>query len=216
MKIYYGNGNCSIEGATEGMFMIMTYNGAIEITDLTPDGYAITTRSNKIAIFPYQGATLVLGELFSYVGTFKIVNAEVADINGKGKPKIYKVMDYSELLDIAAEDMTTVSEDLNAGDTYVKKMTATVLKQTIIPNLHTHANTLLYLPDDTLYSGAYHIHLVTNIPMTGETHTSQSVLLKTKKVRKKRRQRPVGDNFVSSKAVRRKSKGADLSDKGNY
>ena len=121
MKIYYGNGNCSIEGATEGMFMIMTYNGAIEITDLTPDGYAITTRSNKIAIFPYQGATLVLGELFSYVGTFKIVNAEVADINGKGKPKIYKVMDYSELLDIAAEDMTTVSEDLN-DDEKVKQI----------------------------------------------------------------------------------------------
>lgn len=214
--LYYGNGKCSIEGDTEDMAMIITYNGAIEINDLTPNGYAITTRNNKIAIFPYQGATLALGDLFSYVGTLRILSSEAVNISGKIHVRINKVMDYSELLQTKAEDMTTFSEDLKAGHTFAKKVTKTVLKQKTISNLHTSDGALFYLPDDTLYNGAYHIHLADNTVMTGEVHSGESVLLKTKKVRKGRKGRPVGSKFVAAPSVRKKPQGIDGSDKGGY
>ena len=177
MILYYGNGICSVEGGVEDMAIMITYNGAIEINDLTPNGYAITAKNNKIVIFPYQGVTLALGELFRYVGTLRILSAEVYDLNGKINIRISKVMDYSELLYSKAEDMTTVSEDLKAEYTYVKKIKKTVLKQKIIPNLYASEGSSLYLPDDTIYIGDYHIHLETSTAMTGKSHTGSSVLL---------------------------------------
>ena len=60
MKLYYGNGKCSIEGGVENMGLIITYSGAVQIDDLTPDGYAIDAGGNKIVIFFYMPINVVL------------------------------------------------------------------------------------------------------------------------------------------------------------
>ena len=48
-KLYYGNGNCSIddEGA-EIMGIQITYRGMIELTDQTSDSFFIGHKNNKI------------------------------------------------------------------------------------------------------------------------------------------------------------------------
>ena len=52
--------------------------------------------------------------------------------------------------------------------------------------------------------------------MTGEMHSGKSVLLKTKKVRKRSKGRPAGSKFVAASSVRKKPQGIDGSDKGDY
>ena len=202
MKLYYGNGKCSIEGFTERIAIIISYSGAIEIDDLTPDGYAIAAGSNKISIFPYQLTEAALGDLFNYIGTLKITKADITDTNGMVQTTVHKVMDYSELLNSNAEDMTTISEDLSVGYTSHRKIAKTILKQKIIPNLDTSDGALFYLPDDTVYSGAYHIHLTDSTAMTGGEHTNDSVLLKSKVIRKRRRKRTMAQHSSTASNVR--------------
>ena len=204
MKLYYGNGNCTIEDGAENIGIVITYKGAIEINDLTPDGYAIAAGNNKIIIFFYKETGIVLGDLFSYIGTLNILKVEISGVDGIIRATIHKVMDYSELLNAKAEDMTTISEDLSAGYTSHRKIAKTVLKQKIIPNLHTSDGALYYLPDDTVYSGDYHIHLTDNTVMTGGEHTDDSILLKIKVMRKRKniRKRAIGQSTaVSSKRI---------------
>ena len=219
IKLYYGNGECTIENGIDSMSIMITYSGAIEIDDLTPDGYAITAKNDKIIIFPYQGTQLILSTLFKYIGTFKIVSAQAYGFDGEVSVRVQSVMDYSELINTTAENMTTVSEDLKAGHTYVKKVAKTTLKQTIIPNLHTSDQTLFYLPDNTLYSGPYHVHILDQTIMTGGTHTKASRLLKYNVLEKNSRNRRVGgSSFTASPASRVKHKiyGGSSKSNGDY
>ena len=111
MKLYYGNGSCTIEGSARGVSI--RYRGAIEIEDKTSNSFAITHQGNGIMIFPIGEGTL--NELFDYTGEFKILSVIVADNNAERvSTTIHRVMDYSELLTTNAEDMTTLSEDLSA------------------------------------------------------------------------------------------------------
>ena len=180
MKLYYGNGKCSIEGGVENMAIILTYKGAVEIDDLTPEGYIISATDSKITIFFNKDTGIALGDLFNYVGMLKIIKVEAGDINGIIQTSIHRVMDYSELLNSNAEDMTTISEDLSSGYTADKKVAKTVLKQGIIPNLDTKERKSLLLPDGSVYSGAFHIHLLNGVFMTGAEHTDESVVLTVK------------------------------------
>jgi len=172
-KLYYGNGECTIEGSNIKGVEI-TYRGAIEIEDKTSKSFAIVHQDNGIMVFPLGEG--VLNELFSYIGEFRILSVIVADINAEKVPTtIHRVMDYTELLNTNAEDMTTISEDLSSTYTYGKRVAKTVLKQPHLNNLHTSDhNTMLYLEDGTLYKGSYHIHLSDNAAMTGKEHTEDS------------------------------------------
>ena len=172
-KLYYGNGNCTIEGS-EIRGVEIRYRGAIEIEDKTSDSFVITHQNNGILIFPIGEGTL--NELFDYVGEFKILSVIVADNNAqKVATSIHRVMDYTELLNTNAEDMTTKSEDLSATHTHGRKVAKTILKQPYIKNQNTsNLDTSLHLEDGTKYDGYYHIHLADNSAMTGKEHTEDS------------------------------------------
>ena len=172
-KLYYGSGNCNIEGS-DIRGVEIRYRGAITIDDKTSDSFAITHQKNGIIVFPIGDGTL--NELFDYVGEFKIISAIVADSNAEKVPTtIHRVMDYTELLNTNAEDMTTKSEDLSATYTHSGKVAKTGLKQPNLNNLHTsNHNTELYLETGILWQGWYHIHLADNSAMTGKEHTVDS------------------------------------------
>ena len=172
MKLYYGNGSCTIEGSARGVEI--RYRGAIEIEDKTSDSFVITHQNNGIMIFPIGEGTL--NDLFDYTGEFKIISITVADNNGEKVPTtIHRVMDYSELLNTNSEDMTTKSEDLSSTHIHGRKVPKTLLKQPYINNLNTstHSSELYFLSGDK-YDGYFHIHLADNAAMTGSEHTEES------------------------------------------
>ena len=173
MKLYYGNGSTTIEGS-DIRGVEIRYRGVIEIEDKTSDSFVIAQQKNGIMIFPIGDG--VLNDLFYYTGEFRIISVIVADNNGeKVSTTIHRVMDYSELLNTNAEDMTTKSEDLSS--TYVSgmKVAKTLLKQPNLNNQHTSTNNAeLYLSDGKLWQGSYHIHLADNAAMTGNEHTEES------------------------------------------
>ena len=172
-KLYYGNGNCSIEGSnTRGV--LIRYRGAIEIDDKTSDSFVLMAQNNGIIVSPIGEGTL--NDLFDYKGEFKIISVIVADTNGEKAPTtIHRVMDYTELLNTNAEDMTTNSEDLSS--TYISggRVAKTILKQPHLNNQHTSKNfSDLYLKDGTKWNGYLHIHLSDGAAMTGSEHTEDS------------------------------------------
>jgi len=164
MKLYYGNGNCTIEGSARGVEI--RYRGAIEIEDKTSDSFAIVQQNNGIIIFPIGEG--VLNNLFDYTGEFKIISVIVADNNGEKVPTtIHRVMDYTELLNTKAEDMTTKSEDLSSTHTHGRKVSKTSLKQQYIENLNTSTHDgELFLEDGTLYNGKFKVNLKDNAAIT--------------------------------------------------
>ena len=172
MKLYYGNGSCTIEGSARGVEI--RYRGAIVIEDKTSDSFAIAHQNNGILIFPIGEGTL--NDLFDYVGEFKIISVIVADSNGeKVSTTIHRVMDYTELLNTKSEDMTTKSEDLSSTYVSGKKVTKTVLKKPHVNNLNTSVNNAeLYFQNGDKYDGYFHIHLSDNAAMTGREHTEDS------------------------------------------
>jgi len=172
-KLYYGNGSCEIIGS-EIRGVEIRYRGAIEINDKTSDSFVIAHQNNGILVFPIGEGTL--NKLFDYVGEFKILSVIVADNNAQKVPTtIHRVMDYTELLNTNAEDMTTKSEDLSATHTHGRKVAKTILKQPYIKNQNTsNLDTSLHLEDGTKYDGYYHIHLADNSAMTGKEHTEDS------------------------------------------
>ena len=172
-KLYYGNGNCTIEGSDIRGVQIR-YRGAIEIEDKTSDSFVIAQQKQGIVVFPVGEG--VLNELFDYRGEFRITSVIVADNNAEIIPTtIHRVMDYTELLNTNAEDMTTKSEDLSSTYTSGGRVSKTRLKQPNLNNQHTSDyDTELYLQDGTKYDGYYHIHLADNSAMTGRKHSEDS------------------------------------------
>ena len=178
-KLYYGSGVCSIEG-TDLRGLQIHYKGAIQITDKTSDNFFIKAGKNIILIVPI-GKEDTLHDLFEYKGYFKIISCRASDSNGVGiNCTVKKVMDYSELLDTKAEDMTTKSEHLKTG--YISKTTIrkTTVDKNIIENLHTSSYPIRLYVNDEVYAGAFHIHSDGSI-MSGDTHTGESVTLRIKK-----------------------------------
>ena len=171
-KLYYGGGNCSIEG-NDIRGVEIRYIGAIEIEDKTDSNFALIAKNNGIIIFPIGEGSL--SELFDYVGEFKITSVIVADNNAeKVSTTIHRVMDYSELLG-TSESITTNSEDLKVSNVSGRKVNKTALKQPNLNNQHTSRHDgELFLQDGTEYSGYFHIHLSDNSAMTGAEHTEDS------------------------------------------
>ena len=172
-KLYYGGGNCTIEGS-DIRGVEIRYRGAIEIKDKTSNSFVIAYQKNGIMIFPVGEGTL--NDLFDYTGEFRILSVIVADSNAKRvSTTIHRVMDYSELLTGNSEDMTTNSEDLSATYVSGKKVAKTLLNQPNLNNQHTSGHDgELYLLDGSLWQGYFHVHLADNNAMTGKEHTEDS------------------------------------------
>ena len=179
-KLYYGNGNCSIDGEGVKIKAVeIRYTGAISIIDKSPESYTIMTGKDGILIFPIIDSTYYLDDLFDYEGEFKIKNILIVDdIGNKVQTSIEKVMDYSELIKTNAEDMDTISEDLSAGyESKKKKFNKTTININEINNLNTNNyNRFLYNSNKEKYEGDFHIHKNGTV-MSGATHTDSSQLL---------------------------------------
>ena len=175
--LYYGNGNCTIEGSDIRGVQIK-YRGSIMAEKTANDNFVLVHNNNGIIIFPLGEG--YLNELFNYSGTLKISSVIVSDNNAERVScTIKRVMDYSELLDSTAETMTTLSEDLSSGHSSSKAINET---PQIIENLRTNSEGQFYLKDGSIYRGAYHIHLKDSSCMTGSVHDKNSQDLYFKQV----------------------------------
>ena len=124
-KLFYGGGDCTVEGNVSSLEI--NYRGAVIIKDKLPNDYTITSGVGKLIIDP-STRPQVLNELFEYTGEFKVSSVTGKDLGGeKTSITIKPVMDYSELLNTKAEDLTVKSEDLKV--TYLHRRT---FRRTII------------------------------------------------------------------------------------
>ena len=173
-KLYYGNGDCSINGA-DVRGIAIKFSGMILIEDNTSDSFIINCKDNKIIIFPVGEGSL--SELFKYKGYFQINRILAVDSNAEKIPiTIQKVMDYSELVTTNAEDMTTKSEDMNVGYISEYKVNKTRVIDDIERNLHTDETDITYYINGDEYRGYYHKHR-DGATMTGVIHTKDSKVL---------------------------------------
>ena len=114
--LYYGGGDCTVEGNVSSIGI--AYEGNILIDSKLPDSYRIELYKGKLVINP-SSQRYNLNELFEYLGEFKITYVVANNMEGDKEPiSIKRVMDYSELLNTNAEDLTTKSEDLKV--TYIQ------------------------------------------------------------------------------------------------
>ena len=121
-QLFYGNGVCNIEGSYDIRGVEIRYRGSIDTTKTCGDLAEVMVSNSKIVVISL--GTGNLSELFTYKGDLKITSVKVADSNAEIIPTIIKrVMDYSELINTNAEDMTTISENLNVGyqEAYARK-----------------------------------------------------------------------------------------------
>ena len=176
VKIYYGNGICEID-SSDVKYCDIRIRYPIEIEDTTPYKYILTVseKNNLIIIAKFrQGEGEPLKTLFNYEGNLSIMSANILNGNGDRESCIMKrVMDYSELLNSNAEDMTVKSEDLRATGIKTKRISKMKLKNPIIPDLESAAGQF-YLQDGSEYIGSYHIHQDTTQRMSGANHTERS------------------------------------------
>lgn len=122
--LYYGGGNCTIEGDVSSL--IINYKGNIVIDDKLPDSYTIELERGRLIIDTSLEAKN-LNELFNYLGEFIVLSATGKNLEGaKESIGIKRVMDYSELLETKAEDLTVKSENIKVthlqGRTFRKTM----------------------------------------------------------------------------------------------
>jgi len=175
-NLYYGNGECSIESAAVNIAGVQIfYEGSILTEKMADENCVLMNNNNQVLIFKLNTGNKFLSDLFIYAGEFKITSVIVADEFGKEVYcQIKRVLDYSELLNSNAEDMTTNSEDINVN--YKTSKRKILSPQKTINNLNTSdiAGASLFLINGEQYSGNYHIHLNNNSAMTGAEHSNKS------------------------------------------
>ena len=167
--LYYGNGECTIEGTEIRGVQIEIDSIDLKIEKTTSDNFHLISNESRIIIFTFGEG--FLNDLFIYSGTLKIKVVIAINSSGERVPcSAKRVMDYSELLNSKAEDLTVFSENLRS-EYYVKREIIED-KNPIIKNLQTSGR--YYLIDGTPYNGYFHVHLNTAAAMTGATHTVES------------------------------------------
>ena len=123
--LYYGGGDCTVEGNVSSL--VIYYRGHILIDSKLPDGYTIELEEGKLIINPSERIHN-LNDLFEYAGEFRIKYATAKNLEGDKEPiSIKRVMDYSELLNTNAEDLTTKSEDLKVTHIQGRKFRKTLI-----------------------------------------------------------------------------------------
>ena len=170
-KLYYGNGICSINGEGFDIRGVQIgYVGNIKLEKKTNDSFVIIHNNSKILIYPVGEGLLT--DLFLYTGTIRITSIIVAGHGGERVDcTVKQVMDYAELIESNAEDMTTLSQNLNS--TYKKGRKTINEYDGIIKDQYSDGK--LYLKDGTIYTGDFHIHTKdSNSCMTGCEHMEDS------------------------------------------
>ena len=172
-KLYYGNGNCNIEG-TGVRCIHIKHSGNVEFEDTTSNSFALMQRAGGVIIFPIGKG--FLNDLFKYRGELRINDVVASDDSGNRIPvSIIRSMDYAELLG-KSESLTIRSEDLKTTNISGGKVKKSSTKHKIIPNLHTtKLNTQLFYESGELYQGNFHINLDHLGVMTGSEHTETSI-----------------------------------------
>ena len=179
--LYYGNGDCTLS-CPGAKAIEIRYSGQVTISKTCGDDYILMNNKSGVIIFSL-GTKGDLTDLFSYKGNFKILSLLISDQYAEPITcGIKRVMDYAEMIDSKAEDLTTKSEDLSSS--YYGKAKIMQKVDTVIENLKADGN--FYLEDGSSYVGLYHIHLEDNRCMTGKEHTEDSVDLYIKQVYKDR------------------------------
>ena len=177
--LFYGNGECFLEGSIRGIYI--EYEGNIEITDKTPDTFVLNARNNNILIFPIGEGNL--SQLFDYVGEFVIQKVIACDPFGeKARINIKPIIDYANSIETNFDSMDVLTDKL--GKTFVKnyKVNKTTMDVNTINNLHTDSLKCdVYTKNRILYTGDCHIHIETSKLMTGKEHQEDSEELYTKR-----------------------------------
>ena len=124
--LYYGGGDCTVEGNISSL--VIYYRGNIVINSKLPDGYTIELEVGRLNI---NTSTRLhnLNDLFTYLGEFRVLSVTATNLDGNRESvSIKRVMDYSELLDTKAEDLTVKSENLKVTYKHGRKYRKTRVK----------------------------------------------------------------------------------------
>lgn len=130
-NLYYGNGNCSVEGDIRAIQI--NFIGAIEITDKTDNSFVVTAKNNRVIFYPLGAG--ILTDLFDYVGEFKITSVKAVDTNAEFiSVTVNEQNDYIQNINTNAEDATINIEDMDT--TYIKDRVVvnTLVQPTKKPN----------------------------------------------------------------------------------
>tara|TARA_Y100000310_G_scaffold315022_1_gene365103 strand:- start:1303 stop:1920 length:618 start_codon:yes stop_codon:yes gene_type:complete len=175
------HGHCAIN-CNDWKIIQIFYHGAVRLINQMWSGSYIFKAASRHTIGiveysppPFDQANL---ELFRYEGEFKITSARAVDSMGVAIDiNVVPYLDYSELLNTNAEDLTTKSEDLKYGYQLGRKFRKTKL---LNPAVMTSMNTSdfkrdLYL-DNELYKGDIDIYT------DGTIMTKSNQILRREKV----------------------------------
>ena len=123
--LYYGNGNCSVEGKVNTINI--KYQGIVEIFPKIPDAFNIIVGDPRLIIV--SKPNMYLGNLFEYSGEFKIISVLASLDLKRVSVKVKSVLDYAEFINSTAESMTIKSENMNASYTYKKRPNKTRIRR---------------------------------------------------------------------------------------
>ena len=130
-NLYYGDGNCSVEGDIRAIQI--NFTGAIEITDKTSNSFVVAVKNNRVIFYPLGAG--ILTDLFDYVGEFKITSVKAVGANAEF---IYIAVneqnDYIQNISTNSEDATINIEDMNTTYTKDKSVSNTLVHPTKKPN----------------------------------------------------------------------------------
>jgi hypothetical protein len=130
-SLYYGNGNCSVEGDIRAIQI--NFTGAIEITDKTTDSFVVTAKNNKVIFYPLGAG--ILTDLFDYVGEFRIISVRAVDSNADFiSVTVNQQNDYMQNINTNAEDATINIEDMDNTYTKDRIVSNTIVQPTKKPN----------------------------------------------------------------------------------
>jgi hypothetical protein len=130
-SLYYGNGNCSVEGDIRAIQI--NFTGAIEITDKTDNSFVITAKNNRVIFYPLGAG--ILTDLFNYVGEFKITSVKAVDTNAEFiSVTVNEQNDYIQNINTNAEDATINIEDMDTTYTKDRIVASTIVQPTKKPN----------------------------------------------------------------------------------
>ena len=130
-NLYYGNGNCSVEGDIRAIQI--NFTGAIEITDKTTNSFVVTVKNNRVIFYPLGAG--ILTDLFDYVGEFRIISVRAVDSNADFiSVAVNQQNDYMQNINTNAEDATINIEDMDTTYTKDKIVASTIVQPTKKPN----------------------------------------------------------------------------------
>ena len=130
-NLYYGDGNCSVQGDIRAIQI--NFTGAIEITDKTTDSFVVTARNNRVIFYPLGAG--ILTDLFDYVGEFRITSVRAVDSNADFiSVTINEQNDYIQNVNTNAEDATINIDDMDTTYTKDRVIVRTIVLPSKKPN----------------------------------------------------------------------------------